>query len=117
MLNHVDIMGRLTQAPEMKKDPEGDFLSVTFTLEVECDYCKKGGELEYGFSSFIDCYAWGPTAEFVSKHFTKGSLVIVSGSLNSCPWKACSGNKHNAVEVWAERVFAGGSMPVPFAEG
>ena len=55
MLNHIDVMGRLTRDPEMRRTGSG--LAVTsFTLAVERDYSgKDGGERE---TDFIDCVAW-----------------------------------------------------------
>ena len=105
MLNHIVIMGRLTRDPEYRATGSG--LSVTnFSVAVDRDFPGQSGEKE---TDFIDCVAWRKTAEFVTKYFTKGSLIVVSGRLQIRGWTDKDGNKRRTAEIVADSVYFGGS--------
>ena len=106
MLNHVTIMGRLTRDPELRRTGSG-IAVAGFTVAVDRDFSgKEGGEKE---TDFIDCVAWRQTGEFVSKYFTKGSMIVVSGRLQMRSWTDKDGNKRRTAEVVAENVYFGDS--------
>ena len=106
MLNHIVIMGRLTRDPELRRTGSGVAVA-SFTLAVDRDYSPKdGGERE---TDFIDCVAWRQTGEFVSKYFTKGSMIVVSGRLQIRNWNDKDGNKRRSAEVVADNVYFGES--------
>ena len=104
MLNHITIMGRLTKDPELRRTGSG--VAVTsFTLAVDRDIAnKESGERD---TDFIDCVAWRGTGEFVEKHFSKGSMAIVSGRLQIRNWTDKEGNKRRTAEVVADNVYFG----------
>ena len=106
MLNHITIMGRLTRDPELRRTGSG--VAVTsFTLAVDRDFGKnEQGERE---TDFIDCVAWRQTGEFVSKYFTKGSMIVVSGRLQIRNWNDKDGNKRRSAEVVADNCYFGES--------
>ena len=106
MLNHITIMGRLTRDPELRRTGSGTAVA-SFTLAVERDFAPKdGGEKE---TDFIECTAWKHTAEFVSKHFSKGRMAVVSGRLQMRKWTDKDGNKRVSAEVVADNVYFGDS--------
>ena len=106
MLNHITIMGRLTRDPELRRTGSGTAVAG-FTVAVDRDFGgKDGGENE---TDFIDCVAWRQTGEFVSKYFTKGSMIVVSGRLQMRSWTDKDGNKRRTAEVVAENVYFGDS--------
>lgn len=106
MLNHIDIMGRLTRDPELRRTGSGAAVA-SFTIAVDRDYSgKDGGEKE---TDFIDCVAWRSTADFVSKYFTKGRMAVVSGRLQIRDWTDKDGNKRRSAEVVADNVYFGDS--------
>ena len=100
MLNKVILMGRLTKAPELRHT-QSDIPVVSFTLAVDRGY-KNGEERQ---ADFINIVAWRGTAEFVSKWFSKGQLVAVSGRIQSRTYKDRDGNNRAAVEVVADECF------------
>jgi len=106
VLNHIVIMGRLTRDPELRRTGSG--IAVTsFSVAVDRDFSgKDGGEKE---TDFIDCVAWRATGEFVSKHFRKGSMIVVSGRLQIRQWKDKDGNNRRGAEVVADNVYFGES--------
>ena len=106
MLNHITIMGRLTRDPELRRTGTGVAVA-SFTVAVDRDFGgRDGGERE---TDFIDCVAWRQTGEFVSKYFTKGSMIVVSGRLQIRNWNDKDGNKRRTAEVVADNVYFGES--------
>ena len=106
MLNHIVIMGRLTRDPELRRTGSG-IAVASFTVAVDRDFGgRDGGEKE---TDFIDCVAWRQTGEFVSKYFTKGSMIVVSGRLQIRSWTDKEGNKRRSAEVVADNVYFGES--------
>ena len=106
MLNHIVIMGRLTRDPELRRTGSGVAVA-SFTVAVDRDFGgRDGGERE---TDFIDCVAWRQTGEFVSKYFTKGSMMVVSGRLQIRNWNDKEGNKRRSAEVVADNVYFGES--------
>ena len=67
---------------------------------------RDGGEKE---TDFIDCVAWRQTGEFVSKYFTKGRMIVVSGRLQIRSWTDKEGNKRRTAEVVADNCYFGDS--------
>ena len=103
MLNCAIVMGRLTADPELRSTPSG--ISVAdFTVAVEKDYVKAGEERGV---DFINVVTWRHNAEFVTKHFKKGSLIVVQGRLESFMHKK-EGTYFNSLKIVADSVgFAG----------
>ena len=106
MLNPITIMGRLTRAPELRRTGSG-IAVASFTVAVDRDFGgRDGGEME---TDFIDCVAWRQTGEFVSKYFTKGRMIVVSGRLQIRSWTDKDGNKRRTAEVVADNCYFGDS--------
>ena len=106
MLNQIVLMGRLTRDPELRYT-QSQTPVATFRIAVDRDYTgRDGGEKQ---TDFIDIVAWRQSAEFVSKFFTKGSMVIVTGRLQMRDWTDRDGNKRTSAEVVADRVMFGES--------
>lgn len=106
MLNTCTIMGRLTRDPELRRTGSG--LAVTsFCVAVDRDWPnKETGERE---TDFINCVAWRQTGEFVSKWFSKGSMIVVSGRLQMRKWTDDNGNNRTTYEIVADNVYFGES--------
>lgn len=94
-------MGRLVRDPELRRTGSGVAVS-SFTVACDRDFGAQDGEKE---TDFIDCVAWRKTAEFVSKYFTKGKMVVVSGRLQIRNWNDKDGNKRRTAEVVADNVY------------
>ena len=105
MLNHITIMGRLTRDPELRRTGSGTAVA-SFTVAVDRDRAPEGQERE---TDFIDCVAWRGTGEFVSKYFTKGRMIVVSGRLQIRGWTDKEGNKRRTAEVVADNCYFGDS--------
>ena len=81
MLNQSILMGRLVRDPETRFLQNSNNSVTRFTIAVERDY-KAAGE-ERPKTDFIDCVAWNKTGEFVAKYFPKGSMIAVTGSIET----------------------------------
>ena len=104
MLNQIVLMGRLVRDPEMRYT-QSQTPVCSFRIAVDRDFAgRDGGERQ---TDFIDIVAWRQSAEFVTKYFTKGSMIIVSGRLQMRDWTDRDGNKRTSAEVQAERVWFG----------
>lgn len=109
MLNHAVIMGRLTRDPELRRTGNGTAVA-TFSLAVDRDFgSKANGDKEV---DFIDCVAWRGTAEFISKYFSKGRMMAVSGRLQTRSWDGNNGIKHRATEVVVDSAYFADSPKV-----
>jgi len=114
MLNKVILMGRLTRDPEIRYTQQ-NVPVVSFTLAVDRNYRAKGET--QSTADFINCVAWRNTAEFVSKWFTKGKMMVVVGSLQTRKYQDKNGENRTATEVQAEEVMFGESKRADDASG
>lgn len=104
MLNTITILGRLTKDPELRYT-NSNVPVASFTVAVDRDYSSNGEKQ----TDFIDVVAWRSTGEFVSKYFAKGSMIAVTGRLESRRWQDRDGNKRTSWEINAEHCYFGGS--------
>ena len=102
MLNHIVLAGRLTADPESRVTQSQKQVAA---FRIACDRDYTQGEDKK--TDFISVVAFGGTADFISKYFTKGGMVIVSGRLQIREWTDRNGNKRNEAEVVADRVYFG----------
>ena len=106
MLNKVILMGRLTADPELRQTPSG-ISSCRFSVAVDRGYKSKDtGERQ---ADFIRVIAWRQTAEFVSRYFSKGKMIIVEGSLRNNDYTDANGVRHYGMDVQADNVSFGES--------
>ena len=105
MLNVAAIMGRLTADPELRHTQK-DIAVTSFTVAVDRSYARAGTERQ---TDFIDVVAWRQTAEFVCKYFQKGSMIAVTGSIQTRNYEDRQGNKRKAFEIVASDVSFTGS--------
>lgn len=98
MINRVVLMGRLVSDPELKTTQSGINVT-TFRIAVDRSYVKSGEERQ---ADFFDIVAWRYTADFVCKHFRKGSLIAIDGQLQSRTYQAKDGTNRYVVEVIAD---------------
>ena len=100
-LNKTILGGRLTADPELKTTPTG--VSVTsFTVAVNRRGKGKDGETK---ADFINVTAWRGLAEFITRHFRKGSSICVVGEIQTRSWTDPQGQKHYATEVVADEAY------------
>lgn len=94
-MNVVVLTGRLTRDPELKHAQSGKAFAK-FSLAVGRAYEKDGVD-------FINCTAWGKTAEVIAEYIKKGGAIGVQGSLRVSQYEK-DGVKLNNTEVMVDRV-------------
>lgn len=99
MLNKVIIMGRLTRDPEFRQTQSG-IPTCKITVAINRPKQKDGSQE----ADFIDCTAWRSTAEFVSRYFNKGSMILVEGELRNNNYTDNNGAKHYGMNVLIDNV-------------
>lgn len=107
-MNKVIIMGRLTATPELRHTQSG-IAFLRFTVATNRKFVNKNtNERE---ADFISCIAWRQTAEFISKYFSKGSMICVDGTLRTGSYqdKNHSDVMHYTMDVIAEHAEFCGS--------
>lgn len=106
MLNSIVLMGRLVADPELRSTTSG-IAVCSFRIAVDRDFSGRNGAEKQ--TDFIDIVAWRQTAEFVSRYFSKGKMIVVQGSLQSRKWQDKEGNNRVSWEVQAASVWFGES--------
>ena len=105
MLNKLQIQGRLTADPELRRTQSGKAVT-TFSVACEQDYKGQDGTKK---TDFFSCAAWGHTGEFIADYFHKGDMIILSGRLTNRDWTDKDGNKRRTAEIVVEGSYFGGS--------
>lgn len=83
-MNNVSLVGRLTRPIELHYS-QGDNPIAMCNLNVAVDRkFKKDGQPT---ADFINCKAFGKTAEFIEKYFDKGNRIGLTGSIQTGSYK------------------------------
>lgn len=92
-MNKVILMGRLTRDPEVR---EGNGMKVAkYGLAVNRPK-NKNGEQE---ADFLNCVAFGKTAEFVERFLTKGRQIAIVGQLRTGNYTDKDGKKVYTTDI------------------
>ncbi|MGF6906228.1 single-stranded DNA-binding protein [Fusobacterium sp. PH5-44] len=94
-MNLVVLTGRLTRDPELKYGQSGKAYS-RFSLAVERPFAK-------GEADFINCVAFGKTAELVGEYLRKGRKVGVNGKLQMSRYEV-NGEKRTSYDVLVDSI-------------
>ena len=78
-MNHVALVGRMTKDPDVRMIGDGR-MQASFTLAVNRSFKNQQGDID---ADFIFITIWGKTAETTVRHCGKGSLVGVSGRIQT----------------------------------
>lgn len=101
MLNRSILQGRLCADPELKQTASGTSV-CSFRIAVERNFPDRDGNRK---ADFMDIVAWKGTAEFLCKHFFKGSMILLEGFIQTRKYEDRNGNQRTSVEVVAEHVY------------
>ena len=99
-MNKVFLSGNLTRDPEVRYSTSGK------------SFAKMGIAVKRPFNKdavdFFNLTAFGKTAEFCGRYMTKGTRVLVEGSLQTSSYENKDGVKVNSVDVIIDNIeFAG----------
>ena len=98
MINNVVLVGRLTKDCDLKYTSSGTAVG-TFTLAVNRQFTNQAGERE---ADFINCVIWRKSAENFANLTRKGSLVGITGRIQTRNYENKEGQRVYVTEVVAE---------------
>lgn len=98
-MNRIVLLGRLTKDPEVRVIEEKNKTVARFVLAVDRNFKNESGEHE---ADFIPVVLWGKRAEITGQYMTKGSLVSVSGRLQTRSYEDKEGKRKYVSEVVAD---------------
>ena len=99
-MNKVIIIGRFTRDPEIKYTTgENATATARFSLAVNRRFKNKEGNYD---ADFINCVAFGKTAEFIEKYFTKGMAIGITGRIQTGSYTNKEGQKVYTTDVVVE---------------
>lgn len=99
-MNKVIIIGRFTRNPEIKYTTgENATATARFSLAVNRRFKNKEGNYD---ADFINCVAFGKTAEFIEKYFTKGMAIGITGRIQTGSYTNKEGQKVYTTDVVVE---------------
>ena len=91
-MNKVILIGRLTKDPELRFTAGSGMAVSRFTVAVNRQFKKDE-------TDFINCVAFGKTAETISQYLTKGRQIAVIGSIRTGSYDAQDGTKIYTTDV------------------
>ena len=94
-------MGNLTRDPELKRT-SSDMAVAQVSIAVNRQYKDRNGE-QVKETTFVDCEAWGRTAEVMAQYLSKGKSVFVEGRLKLDQWQDKDGNNRSKLKVVIEK--------------
>ncbi|MFS0934562.1 single-stranded DNA-binding protein, partial [Enterococcus casseliflavus] len=98
MINNVTLVGRLTKDPELRYTANGTGVA-TFTLAINRNFTNQAGERE---ADFVQCVIWRKPAETLANYARKGTLLGVTGRIQTRSYDNQQGQRVYVTEVVAE---------------
>lgn len=94
-MNKVILIGNLTKDPELNFAAGSGTAVARFTVAV--------ARTKKGESDFINCIAFGKTAETIAQYFFKGSKIAIEGHIQTGSYDAKDGTKRYTTDVIVDR--------------
>ena len=106
-MNKVILSGRFTRDPEQRMMSNQTEFS-RFSLACQSSFVNKNRERE---TEFINCIAFGKTAETINRYCRKGAMIIAQGRIKNSSYDAQDGTKRYTTDVVIENFeFAGSAQ-------
>ena len=102
-LNRAQIIGRVTQDPELRQTPNGQSV-VSFSVATNRSWKDSSGE-QKDQAEFHNIVAWGKLAEIIGNYAKKGKRIYVEGRLQTRSWEDNDGGKHKKTEIVADNII------------
>lgn len=99
-MNKVELVGRLTRDPEVRYTTR-ESANVIARFSVAVNRRFKNAEGNYD-ADFINCVAFGKTAEFIEKYFRKGMAIGLTGRIQTGSYTNKDGQKVYTTDVVVE---------------
>jgi len=109
-LNKVIIIGNVGTDPEMRFTPNGSPVT-SFRMATSRSYTSTDGERKQE-TEWFDVVTWNRLAENCNQFLTKGQRAYVEGRLRTRSWEGQDGQRHQRIEIVANRVLFLDRRPV-----
>ena len=98
-MNKVILIGRLTRDPEVRYSTGENATAIArYTMAVDRKYKQEGQQN----ADFIQCIAFGKSAEFAEKYFRKGMKIAITGRIQTGSYTNKEGQKVYTTDVVIE---------------
>lgn len=101
--NSVRLIGHLGTNPELKEFEKGTKVA-RLTLATNETYTNQKGE-KVTDTNWHTCVAWGKSAEYAVKYFTKGNEVAIEGRLKQSNYTDKEGVKRYVTEIIVNEIM------------
>lgn len=102
MVNQCNFIGHLGSSPEVKYSQSGDAIA---NVSLACSEKWKGADgQQQEKTEWIRIVAFKRLAEVMGEYLTKGSLVYISGKMQTRDWQDKDGNKRYTTEIVAREM-------------
>ena len=98
MINNVVLVGRMTRDAELRYTPQNQAVA-TFSLAVNRNFKNQNGERD---ADFINCVIWRKSAETLANYARKGTLLGVTGRIQTRSYDNQQGQRVYVTEVVAD---------------
>ncbi|HAP4177015.1 single-stranded DNA-binding protein [Enterococcus faecalis] len=98
MINNVTLVGRLTKDVDLRYTSSGTAIGQ-FTLAVNRNFTNQNGDRE---ADFINCVIWRKAAESMANYARKGSLLGITGRIQTRNYDNQQGQRVYVTEVVVE---------------
>ena len=99
-MNNVVLMGRLTRDPDVRYSANNSAVA-RFSIAVDRRFRREGDDQT---ADFINCVAFGRTAEFVEKYLHKGTKVVVVGSIQNDNYTNKDGVQQYSTQIMVDEI-------------
>jgi single-strand DNA-binding protein len=100
VINQVTLVGRLTKDPEARKTAEGRSV-LNVTVAVNRQFKNQQGQVD---ADFVLCKLWNKAADNTEKYCRKGSVVGITGRIQTRNYENDQGKRIYVTEVVAESI-------------
>ena len=97
-MNKVVLMGRLTKDPDVRRVGESSTIIARYSLAVDRRVRKDQEQA----ADFINCVAFGKSAEFTEKYLRKGTKILITGRIQTGSYTKQDGTKVYTTDVVVE---------------
>lgn len=107
-MNNVSLMGRLTKDPEVRYSANTQLANARFSVAVDRKLSKeKRMEAENNNQptvDFVNCVAFGRTAEVIGQYFRKGNRIAITGHIQTGSYENQQGQRIYTTDVIVDQL-------------
>jgi single-strand DNA-binding protein len=98
MVNRAELIGRLGKDPEVRYTADGTMVA-SFSLATDESWKDKASGERKKRTDWHRISVFGRLAEICAEYLTKGSLIYLTGPIQTRSWEDKEGNKRSTTEI------------------